>query len=56
MINIISLIDGKSYIITDFEKSKKDLENLFKLKFDNDVLILDKFMLRKEIIKKASEL
>jgi Inorganic pyrophosphatase/exopolyphosphatase len=56
MINIISLIDGKSYILTDSKKTKAELENLFNLKFENDVLTLNKFMLRKEIIKKASEL
>lgn len=56
MINIISLEDGKSYIITDSEKTKLNLENLFNLKFDGDILILDKFMLRKEIIKKAQDI
>jgi len=55
MINIISLKDGKSYIITFSEKSKQDLEKLFNLRFNYDILALDKFMLRKEIIKKASE-
>lgn len=56
MINIISLEDGKSYIITNSDKSKKQLEKLFNKKFINDVMILNKFMLRKEIIKKAREL
>ena len=56
MINIISLIDGKSYIITDSKKSKSDLEKLFGVTFERDILILDKFVLRKEIIKKANEL
>jgi Inorganic pyrophosphatase/exopolyphosphatase len=55
MMNVISLIDGRSYIITDSEKAKKVLETFFNSKFENDILILDKFMLRKEIIKKASD-
>jgi Inorganic pyrophosphatase/exopolyphosphatase len=56
MINIISLKDGKSYIITDSTKAKITLEKLFNLTFNGDILTLNKFMLRKEIIKKASEL
>lgn len=55
MINIISLIDGKSYIISECNKAKEILSNLFGETFDGDVLVLDKFMLRKEIIKKAAE-
>lgn len=52
MINIISLKDEKSYIITN-EKIK--LTKLFNKNFDKDILELNKFMLRKEIIHKFTK-
>lgn len=52
MINIISLKEEKSYIITN-EKIK--LTKLFNKNFDKDILELNKFMLRKEIIHKFTK-
>lgn len=51
--NLICLSDGKSYIISKNELAKKRIENLFELNFNKEILILNKFMLRKEIMKKA---
>lgn len=53
IINIICLNDGKSYIISKNKLTKEKIEKLFNLQFNEDILVLDKFMLRKEIIKKA---
>ena len=53
MMNIISLKDGRSYIFAEPEEARKSLEDLFELKFENSLLVLDEFLLRKEIIKKA---
>ena len=53
MLNLISLEDGKSYIIANNERVKKKLERLFDNTFMNDILQLDDVWLRKEIIKKA---
>lgn len=53
--NLICLNDGKSYIISNNELAKQKLEKLFDLKFSDGILILEKFMLRKEIIKKARD-
>lgn len=53
MLNIISLGDGKSYIIAEDKTTQSKLEKLFKSRFSKEVLTLDKFMLRKEIVKKA---
>lgn len=53
MLNLISLEDGKSYIIANNECVKKKLERLFNNTFTNDILQLDNVWLRKEIIKKA---
>lgn len=53
MLNLISLEDGKSYIIANNECVKKKLERLFNNTFTNDILQLDNVLLRKEIIKKA---
>jgi inorganic pyrophosphatase/manganese-dependent inorganic pyrophosphatase len=55
MLNLICLSDGKSYIIADNTITKNDLEKLFNISFDADILTLDHFMLRKEIMKKAEE-
>ena len=53
MLNLISLEDGKSYIIANNECVKIRLERLFNSTFTNDIMQLDKVWLRKEIIKKA---
>ena len=53
MLNLISLEDGKSYIIANNEHVKKKLERLFNNTFTNDIMQLDSVWLRKEIIKKA---
>jgi inorganic pyrophosphatase/exopolyphosphatase len=53
MFNLISLKDGKSYIIAEPIELRRKLELFFNKKFEDNILILDKFMLRKEIIKKA---
>jgi len=51
--NLISLSDGKSYIMASDKTTKQGLEKLLKTSFNEDILTLDKFMLRKEIMKKA---
>lgn len=53
MLNLISLEDGKSFIIANNECVKKKLERLFNNTFTNDIMQLDSVWLRKEIIKKA---
>ena len=55
MLNLISLKDGKSYIYASTENVINNLEILFSNKFNRNLLILDKFMLRKEIMKMARE-
>lgn len=55
MLNIISLKDNKSYILAESKETRKKLEKLLNNKFKKDILILDKFMLRKEIMKLARE-
>ena len=55
MMNIISLEEGISYIISENEKVKKNLEELFSNKFDKNIMKLDQIWLRKEIIKEALE-
>lgn len=55
MMNIISLEEGRSYIISEDENVKKNLEELFGNKFDKNIMKLDQIWLRKEIIKKALE-
>ena len=51
--NLVCLDDGKSYIISNDDTTKKQMETLFSKKFKNNILILDNFLLRKEIMKKA---
>lgn len=55
MINIICLDDGKSYILSKGENTKRKLEKLFNISFADDIMIINKIMLRKEIMKKARE-
>ncbi len=56
MLNVISLEDGKSYIIANNTTVKKNLEELFNKSFTDDVLELEQVWLRKEIIKKARDI
>ena len=53
MLNIISLEEGKSYIIANNELVKRNIEKLFEKTFKTDIMELDSVWLRKEIIKKA---
>jgi len=52
-LNVISLSLGKSYLISNRTQSILKLEKLFDIKFDNNVGVLDGFILRKEIIERA---
>lgn len=53
MINIISLKDNASYLISKDIKVQKNLETLFNKKFESNIMKLNKIWLRKEIIRKA---
>jgi len=55
ILNLICIKDGKSYIISS-TLSQEKIEELFNSSFIEDTLILNKFMLRKEIIKRAREM
>ena len=56
LMNIISLADGKSYLYFSGEGVKENLEKLFDTPTTNDYLIvLDQFLLRKQIMKLARE-
>lgn len=52
LMNLISLKDGKSYLISNDDNIKLNLETTFNCKFINDITILSNVWLRKEIIKK----
>ena len=52
-INLVCLKDGKSYLISRNSEAKEKIEGLFNEKFEGDILTLQKFKLRKEIIKIA---
>ena len=56
MLNIISLEEGKSYIIANNELVKRNIEKLFEKTFKTDIMELDSVWLRKEIIKKARDI
>lgn len=56
MLNLISLEEGKSYIIADNKIVKRKLERLFNKSFNKDIMELDSVWLRKEIIKKAKNI
>lgn len=56
MLNLISLEEGKSYIIANNEIVKRKLERLFNKSFNKDIMELDSVWLRKEIIKKAKNI
>ena len=53
IMNLISLKDGKSYIIATDNIIKNKIEKLFSLQYNGDIMELDDVWLRKEIIKKA---
>lgn len=53
LLNIICIQDGKSYIYTSNKIAKENLTKLFDASFIENTLTLDKFMLRKEIMKFA---
>ena len=53
MINIIDVKHYCSYFVCNCEKSKKKIENLFKVQFESDVAKTKTAYLRKEIIKKT---
>jgi|GEM_PF-165869 len=53
MLNLISISDGKSYIVTHNNDCKKKLNKLLNIEFKNGVGTMDKMYLRKEIIKKS---
>ena len=53
IMNLISLKDGKSYIIAIDDTVKAKIEKLFDLKFKDNIMELNDVWLRKEIIKKA---
>lgn len=56
LMNVISLENGKSYLYFGGKSVRRRLEKLFnKQCIANDLLILDNFLLRKQIMKKARD-
>lgn len=55
ILNVICIKDGKSYLYTTDQTSQEKVATLFGKNFNKNILVLDKFMLRKEIMKKARE-
>lgn len=56
MMNVISLEDGKSYIYFGGGDVKQRLEKIFDIEaMQEDLLVLDKFLLRKQIMKMARD-
>ena len=56
LMNVICLEDGKSYLHFSGEGVRQRLETLFdKQSVADDLLVLDEFLLRKQIMKKARE-
>lgn len=53
LLNLICIKDGKSYILSSDKQSQKKLSKLLNSKFVNNILTLQKFKLRKEIMKMA---
>ena len=51
MMNLISLKDGKSYLLAKDIEVQENVEKLFNKKFENEIMELDNVWLRKEIIK-----
>lgn len=57
LMNVISMEDGKSYLYFGGDTVRERLEKLFdKQCVTDNLLILDKFLLRKQIMKKAREM
>lgn len=56
MMNLICLKEGKSYILSENEKVKRNVERLMENKFYENLMILPEPWLRKEIIKKSFEM
>lgn len=55
ILNVMCLTDGKSYILFSNDNVKRNLEMLFQTKAQNDYLVLEKFLLRKQIMKQARQ-
>ncbi len=53
LLNVICIKDGKSYILSSDKQAQTKLSKLFNEKFCNNILVLQKFKLRKEIMKMA---
>ncbi len=55
ILNVIALKEGKSYLFYGSEMDKLGLEQLFHQPIKEDYLLLEPFLLRKQIMKKARE-
>lgn len=55
VLNVICLTDGKSYLFFNNIQVRRNLELLFNTTTSENFIVLDKFMLRKEIMKLARE-
>ncbi len=55
MMNLISLKDGRSYVLVSGDMVAKEALRLFGGVREGDVVILDEVWLRKEILKRALE-
>lgn len=55
VLNVMSLSDGKSYLLFHSAIVKKQLETLFEQKAENNYMVLEHFLLRKQIMKLARE-
>lgn len=53
LLNVICIKDGKSYVVSSDKQAQHNLSKLFSAEFKDDVLVLDKFLLRKQIMKQA---
>ena len=53
-LSVLSLENGMGYFVTDSPVAKKKFETIFDKKFDGNILTLDKFMLRKELLHLTS--
>jgi inorganic pyrophosphatase/exopolyphosphatase len=55
MFNIISIQDGKGYVVCNDVSYRLAIQEIFSVQFTNDVALMEKAMLRKEIIKVARD-
>lgn len=53
--SMISISEGKNYLICQDEALRRYLDSLLGVKFDKDIGVTDRLWLRKEIMKKAME-